>query len=319
MQIYTPLSIETETVMIRNLIYHIWPTSLSKSCWMWAVDKLSEYIHVFNGKIVVAIAIENSDLESYKTDSKEEVVERFLSEDTMMGSRVKELGLEIEFFCVKNYGHLRECTSFYKLLNKIESLDENEITFYCHAKGVRWQRAKFRRSEEVWTAYMLETNLSDIERVEDALSIKGCFGCILAYEEHRDSYEGESYFPKRAGNNAPGWFYDGTFFWFNNKKLFSKNWCYDPHLMSSNWNGVEWYLCNQFSIDEAFDNTKEEHHKYLYRWKYDDSVSAGGACYNVDLWYRLLKEDYDAISWFNIENKKLVQKRKNKRLVRKKR
>ena len=75
MQIYTPLSIETETVMIRNLIYHIWPTSLSKSCWMWAVDKLSEYIHVFNGKIVVAIAIENSDLESYKTDSKEETNE----------------------------------------------------------------------------------------------------------------------------------------------------------------------------------------------------------------------------------------------------
>lgn len=293
--------------MIRNLIYHIWPTRLSQSCWMWSVDKLSEYIHVFNGKIVVAIAIEHSDLEPYQTNSKEEVVERFLSEDTMMGSRVKELGLEIEFFCVENYGHLRECTSFYKLLNKIESLDENEITFYCHAKGVRWQRAKFRRAEELWTAYMLETNLSDIERVENVLSIKtkwGCFGCIVAMEEHRNSYEGESYFPKRTGNNAQGWFYDGTFFWFNNKKLFSKNWCYDPRLMSSRWNGVEWYLCNQFSLGEAFDSTKEEHHKYLYRWK-DSGGFGAGACYDWVWWHSMLREDCDAISWFNIENKKV--------------
>ena len=294
--------------MKRNLIYHIWPSRLSQSCWMWAVDKLSEYIHVFNGKIAVAIAIEHGDLREYQTNSKEEVMERFLSENTIMGSRIKELGLEIDFFCVENYGHLRECTSFYKLLKKVESLDENEITFYCHAKGVRWQRSGHRRSEELWTSYMLEQNLSNIEHVENILSPKSnwaCLGCIVALEQHRDNYETESYFPKRSGNNAKGWFYDGTFFWFKNNKLFSSNWCYYERLMNSKWNGVEWYLCNQFSLDEAFDITKEEHRKYLYRWKEDVSGHGSGACYSEHWWDALLKEDYDAISWFNIEDKRV--------------
>ena len=169
--------------MKRNLIYHIWPSVISSTQWRYNIDKLSEYIQVFNNKIIVAIAVEKTSLPKYQTEPVSVVMDWFLSPETMMGKKVLEYDLDIEFFSVDNYGHLRECTSFYKLLRKVESLDENEITFYAHAKGQRWQRNRVRESEMIWISFMMRQNLEDICLVENILSEYSCMGSIVAFED----------------------------------------------------------------------------------------------------------------------------------------
>ena len=65
------------------------------------------------------------------------------------------------------------------------------------------------------------------------------------------------------------WHFSGTFFWFNNKRLFSKDW---KNINVLNRFGVETYLSNYFSDKEAFClkyNLKREHYNpfSLNVWK----------------------------------------------------
>lgn len=296
--------------MKRNLIYHIWPSRLGEEQWKWNIQKLSEYIHVFNHKIIIGVSLERGNNEAYQTNSMKDVVEEFTSTKYAMGKVLWKEGRDIEFIAVDNFGHLRECSSFYHLLRKVWSFDKDEITFFAHAKGVRWQRRRYRRAERVWTAFMMEQNLTNIPFVESRLREHACFGSIVGLEaEANSSWFNKAdnfYNPKRftgGGENRVGWFYDGSFFWFNNNRLFSSDNCWDSKIMEQ-WNGIEWYLCNNFSIDEVYDNTKEEYHPFLYRWKDvlgeappQNQKGYYGGCYDLPWWNELLEKYPEAVSW----------------------
>jgi len=315
--------------MKKNLIYHIWPSKHASYQWKWNIDKLSEYIDVFDGKIIIAIAEENLkefddawvvhqkraeagrvpeklhemvklrheiERERHQTSRAEEVKDYFSN---------KKISKNIEFITVKNQRHLHECSTFHKLLNKIEKkpLEENkdEITFYAHAKGQRRQRLLEAPQERLWVSFMYEQNLRNLDSIEEKLLDHPCLGVTMAFEPIDPVLAAH----KGSWNKEKGWFYDGTFFWVNNYRLFSSPYCYNEELMT-NWNGLEWYLCNLFKLEEAYDNTKKEYRPFFYRWLEDslaDNPNAGcGANYDMAHWYDFLEKYPESISWQNVED-----------------
>ena len=272
--------------MKRNLIYHIFPASCSSLHWRWNIDILSKYIHLFNNKIVVSVSIENSDTPGYATDSYESVVERFTNVDTFMGKRITELGYTVKFLKTANYGHLRECVSFYNLLREIESTDKDEITFFAHAKGVRLQRNGLENKIRLWISYMLTKNLSDINMVDELLGSYSCAGAIKGLG-------GDAAPIVRCNKNVTGkdaWFYDGSYFWFNNYKLFYADNHYNDLLMDWEY-GVEWYLCQIFDWKEAYDFTSDEERNVIFAKNR----------YNSNLWFEILEKFPESVDLFNLE------------------
>ena len=88
--------------MIRNLVYHIFPCPDAHWHWKWNIDTLSQYINRFNGKIIVGIAVEPKG-GKFHSDSAEEVIDRFLNTEHLMGKALLEHKKEPEFIIRRNY------------------------------------------------------------------------------------------------------------------------------------------------------------------------------------------------------------------------
>ena len=128
-----------------------------------------------------------------------------------------------------------ETVSFIRMLERVCSVDSDEITFYAHTKGVRHEGPRLK-ANMLWADYMYRYNLSNIERVKKILRKYPCCGCFKRVCA-------PSTFPPFSK-----WHYVGTFFWFNHRALFSRNW---RDITESRY-GTEAYLSKFFSVKEAY-------------------------------------------------------------------
>lgn len=132
---------------IRHIIYHCWPVR-GNGMWQRNADELSKRLPMFNGKRIVAIAHNATDIDEYDVARK-----RFLD----MGFTVIE---------AKNVKEKRE-TGTWKALWEyltINEPDANDSVFYSHAKCV-WRGS----STWAWAQMMYESLLDYWPLVEEQL------------------------------------------------------------------------------------------------------------------------------------------------------
>jgi len=271
--------------MIRNLMYHIFPCPDAHWHWKWNIDTLSQYINRFNGRLIVGIAVEPKG-HKFNSDSADEVIDRFLNTEHLMGRALLKHKKEPEFIVRQNYGHLRECTTFYDMLRIVESKREDEITFFAHAKGMRKSRKRNLYAIRRWISFMLKSNLDNIDYIDKTMREYGCAGVLKGGAGKGSPIQTYN----RNIFNKQEWFYDGSFTWFNHKKLFSNPERYNNKLMDYAY-GVEWYPCQMFDWEEACDITTSEQRSALFK----------GSRTFMWVWKEFLKDHKDAISWFNME------------------
>lgn len=177
----------------RNFLMHIWPTKNSNA-WKWNCDKVMKYADLFNGKRIIGIAVDNN------TDH-EDAVKEYMKDFTD------------DFIVVKNEPKIREGSTFLTMLDRVACQCDHEFTFYCHAKGSRHKNAFGNDGStlHLWTETMYDYCLSDWNRVKESLEKHAMTGC---FKRHGNF--------KTPGNNR--WHYSGSFYWFRNKDVFSRDW-----------------------------------------------------------------------------------------------
>jgi hypothetical protein len=172
----------------RNLLYHVWP--VRGAMWRWNVQQLLGRIDLFNGRRVVGIVHDE------RAESPDEVRRLFD-------------GHGCEFVVAAN-GPAGEGLTFPTMLARVRSLDPNEVTFYAHAKGVkyepavpdpvrRWADIQYRAALDDWPAVR-----SQLERY----AMTGSFKMLGKFRAHH--YVGD-------------WHYSGTFFWLRHAYAFARD------------------------------------------------------------------------------------------------
>ena len=228
---------------VRNLIMHVMPVAANDN-WKWNLDQIAARQNLFNGKRILAIAIEeslNTGGKALRTVSPDEVIEYSTS-----------IGLEwtvIESF--KNNNKLREVATFPWLLGQVHSKNANEVTFACHAKGathsadsitVKWAERQYHVCLDDWFT---------VHRTLERFSMAGAFRKF-----------GEFTTP---GNHR--WHYSGTNYWFRHDDVFSRDWQkLDQHFFGTeSWPGrmfkPEEVAC--LFADNAGDVYKQEYWKTI--------------------------------------------------------
>lgn len=208
---------DKEIKWIRNLLVHIYPKD--NVMLDFNLDYISKYIHIFNGKKIINVA-QGSGLLN---------LDQFKNKLIKKGVDIKDI-----IFTTNKNNSLQEVEPFIKnLLPKVKSLNENEITFYCHSKGTS---KKSFDIPKLWAKLMYENNLKDIRKIEKCLKKYPCCGIL------------KKGIGKAGGLKSP-WHFSGSFFWFKNKELFSKNW---KKINAKHRCGVEIYLPLHFKSKEAY-------------------------------------------------------------------
>lgn len=194
----------------RHLLYHLYPIKTSKDAWQYNLDQLKKRWDLFTGKKVIAVALDDNS-------------EPF--------SAIKEYmnGYDCEWVQVINTPKLREVKSFYQLFSQVDGLPG--YTFYGHGKGV------FRELEKVkgWVSSLYEVMLDYWPLVESLLEKNPVVGM------YKRSVAGA------FGDGTSAWHYSGSFAWYDNAALFSRNW----KVIEQLWYGVESYPSMVFSDSEA--------------------------------------------------------------------
>ena len=197
----------------RHLLFHLWPKKTSAGTWQRNLDQLKQRWQLFTGKKVIAVAT------SIDTHSLEAV------QDYMHG-------YDCEWVHVENDPALREVKTFYQLFDRVEGLPG--YTFYAQGKGVS---KPINRGVSIhsWTMAMYEILLDYWPLVEQNLKSKPVVGCFKKSA------------PGMFGGSQSTWHYSGSFAWFKNDELFSRNW----RVIEQVWFGIESYPSMVFSDSEA--------------------------------------------------------------------
>jgi hypothetical protein len=161
----------------RNLIYHIWP--VQGGTWKWNLDELKQRIDLFNGRRVIGIVNDS------RSDNPETVQEY-----------LKGHGCEFLIFQNDSTG---EVATFPSLLESIASKDPHELSFYGHAKGVKYE-PQFPINVRRWAEVQYRVTLDDWAGVKEQMQ--------------RFSMTGPFRIPGRfrAHQYVSDWHYCGTFF-----------------------------------------------------------------------------------------------------------
>ena len=175
----------------RHLLYHVYPKR--NDIWRWNVDLLLPYLPLFNGRRIVAIAVDSTTVEA------EEVKDAFG-------------GAVLEFMVFRNNKQAGEMISFLPLLAQVQTDDPDVVTFRAHAKGTgRFERDRREHLRE-WTKLLYTANLADWEQVRKDLEEAAMTGACRKFDQFR----------KRPPLGKPS--YSGSFYWFRNCYVYSRNW-----------------------------------------------------------------------------------------------
>ncbi len=172
----------------RNLLFHIWPAK--GRMWRWNLDELKKRIDIFNGRRVIGIVHDDK-------SERPDIVEKELD------------GHGCEFI-VKSNNSVGESVTFPEMVQKVASCNTDEITFYAHAKGVKYE-PKVPYAVQRWAEAMYCTNLDDwlsVRRHLEQFALTGSFKILGRFRNHQ---------------NLGSWHYSGTFFWIRNANVFYKD------------------------------------------------------------------------------------------------
>jgi hypothetical protein len=198
---------------IRNLLFFCCP--LKNQATIFNLDKIDYYLDKFNGKKIIYFALDNN---TYSIEDLKGIVsEKILN--------------TCEIYFVKNNPVIRETAWFIEMLEKVESLDEKEYTFYCHSKGTSNFGTNREKPSFIWAEKMYRDNLDNLDLVNQK------------FQEKYTSCVGTLKIPFNYGPITSEWHYSGTFFWFKNSKLFSLDYWKDINLSRY---GTESYLGSKF-------------------------------------------------------------------------
>lgn len=213
---------------VKNLIFHVWPNK--RGLWRMSISDIMSRIDMFNGKVCVGIAIDSD------AEDPEEVVKAF-------DGRIDEV------FVSENKGD-GEMHSFPKLLQSVESVDDQHVTFYCHSKATQYDvRSELSVCGQLWGDVMRETCLDYWDIVESTLETKAMAGSF-----------------KKVGFSFPGipsdWHYSGTHYWFRNKDVAIRK----KQMSETEWHGTEIWPSVFFRVHQAgtifYDGTSPELNLY---------------------------------------------------------
>lgn len=172
--------------MQRNLICHLY-ASPQNPAWKRAVDHILARLPLWDGKRVVAIAIDH--------DLKVKQYEALREEATQL------LDADIERIFVRNDPQLGEMASFPQLLGSVSR--EPGITFYCHGKGARHPPGSVVHG---WADCMWHLCCDYPAVLDETLE-----NCMVAGS-----------FLRKGKRMAVDWHYSGSFYWFRNGFLFNR-------------------------------------------------------------------------------------------------
>lgn len=215
--------------MKRNLIFYLYPAT--GSIWSWHVDQLIHYKNAWNGRKLITVALD------HRTDHQAWILQRLKP-------------LEAEVSWVPNEPSLGETAHFIRMLSSVASLNQDEATFYAHAKGVTHNGHRLEAVRR-WCEAMYVLNLGSINTVERRLSLFSAVGCFRHYLKH-------------AGSR---WHYGGTFFWLKHSAIFSRRWWEIQHTKY----GVEAYPGRHLRWGEMGTFTPDDVGPY---WLYAGGVTA---------------------------------------------
>jgi len=202
----------------RNLLYNVFASEWSDE-WRLNVKTLCRYAPAFNGRKLVMI---KSDWTSHKPD----VVEAAFA----------DLGPDVEFRHFENDRRKGEIVGFIDTLAELASTDPDEITFYAHTKGTKYNKLVEYAMQAIrqWRNRMYFECLHDIDRIEEVLKESTSCGSHLTRTPYSEL-------------NCP-WIFAGNFWWVRHDALFgAKNW----RDLDANFWGVETYLAKHLSVDSA--------------------------------------------------------------------
>lgn len=214
-------------VPTRNLAYFVLPIDRN-DMWQWNLRQLKQRWHLFTGSKSLAVSVGSGQSHARRrisTLSINEVLEYS-----------KQLGLEWDHVReFSNNPKLGEVAAFPWLL---ENSQGGDLTFYAHAKGVTHHGEP---NIQKWTEWMYHALLDDWSSVQNALELFSMCGAFRLYGQF-----------KTPGNNR--WHYNGTFYWFRNDDVFSRNW---QHI-DQKYYGTEAWPGLQFTADECACIVKED-------------------------------------------------------------
>ena len=216
----------------RNLICHLYPRAAGGH-WRSTVHHLLARWQQFDGKKTVAIACDPT------TDSPEEVATEF-----------GDAANEITFIPFCNT-HLQEVQGITPLLESVQHAPG--ITLYCHGKGAT--HLDPAAASHAWRDTMAAACLDYPSLVDCCLKDAGICGTFRSMQP--------------IATSPAQWHFAGTWFWFRNDLLFSKNW-WDFEV--SFW-GVESYPGGpgRFQKHESrclfFDNAQTGHLYHPWFWR----------------------------------------------------
>lgn len=191
--------------LVSHIIYHVLPLAGSTE-WVWRrhVDWLRSVRPEFNGRLIVGIA------EKGPTDPWEYVP----TADVMAAFD----GMDAEFVIEQN--HLGsaprrgkgEGVTFPLMLEKIETLDPNEVFFYGHTKAVTHPGQPLGAPVHLWTEALFEASFRNRAEMVDALDDNGIVGSMRVKKSVKRS------------RGVHDWHYSGTFWACRSSDVFSRNW-----------------------------------------------------------------------------------------------
>lgn len=196
----------------RNLLYHVWP--VRGSTWRWNLDELLRRIDLFNGKRVVGIVRD-------ERAEPPEAVQAYLE------------GHGCEFVVEPNAAG-GEAVTFAAMLQRVASTERNELSFYAHAKGVKYE-PQFPPSVRRWAEVQYAVMLDDWAAVRDQLQRLAMTGIFRKHGRFRNH------------QNLGDWHYSGTFFWLRHAHVFRRKWQEVPAF----YGGVEAWPGTLFERDET--------------------------------------------------------------------
>ena len=179
---------------------------LAKAWW-----RLDEAVALFNGRKVVAVAMDDHADESVKD----------------------HLGWADEIVEVKNDPRLREVVSFVPLMSRVSEYGAGHATFLCHSKGVRHEENPHSTVHQ-WSDLMLEVLLDHWDYVHALLAEHPIVGALKKVGKFLSPTSAE-------------WHYTGTYYWIANEDAFQRDW----KKIDQVWWGTESWPGVHYKVEEA--------------------------------------------------------------------
>ncbi|MDM0001802.1 glycosyltransferase [Variovorax sp. J22P240] len=206
----------------RNLLFHVWP--VRGDTWRWNIHELKRRIDLFNGRRVIGIVC----------DARSEPAQAV--QDCLAGHGC-------EFVIAPNDAR-GEVVTFAQMLARVASTDADALSYYAHAKGVKYEPA-FPPAVRRWAEVQYKVTLDDWPGVREQMQRHALTGIFRKYGRFRNH------------QNVGDWHYSGTFFWMRHAQVFTRAWQDVPQF----YGGVEAWPGMQFRREEAgcmlLDNLQE--------------------------------------------------------------